>query len=112
MGDRFVRLIHSVRKMNYHVLPLGEILPLMDREAASRPGDSTCGSSPDDPLPAQSDLAMEIAVDRGRKSDTDSSRIESARANPAAAVGKAAENGGLFLVRIEDSPQLAAESFK
>jgi undecaprenyl phosphate-alpha-L-ara4FN deformylase len=31
MGDRFVRLIHSVKKMNYRFLPLGEILPLLER---------------------------------------------------------------------------------
>jgi len=33
MGDRFVRLIHSVREMNYHVLPLGEIVPLLERSS-------------------------------------------------------------------------------
>ena len=33
MGDRFVRLIHAVKKMDYRILPLGEILPLLDRKS-------------------------------------------------------------------------------
>jgi undecaprenyl phosphate-alpha-L-ara4FN deformylase len=33
MGDRFVRLIRSVKEMNYRFLPLGEILPLLERRA-------------------------------------------------------------------------------
>ncbi len=33
MGDRFIRLIHAVKKMDYHILPLGEILPLLDRKS-------------------------------------------------------------------------------
>ncbi len=32
MGERFVHLIHAVKEMNYHFLPLGEILPLLDRK--------------------------------------------------------------------------------
>jgi undecaprenyl phosphate-alpha-L-ara4FN deformylase len=33
MGDRFVHLMHAVKKMDYRILPLGEILPLLDRES-------------------------------------------------------------------------------
>jgi undecaprenyl phosphate-alpha-L-ara4FN deformylase len=33
MSERFVDLIHAVKKMNYHFLPLGEILQLLDRKS-------------------------------------------------------------------------------
>ena len=33
MADRFVRLLHVVKKMDYQVLPLGEIPPLLDRKS-------------------------------------------------------------------------------
>jgi undecaprenyl phosphate-alpha-L-ara4FN deformylase len=32
MSDHFARLIHAVKKLDYRLLPLGHILPLLDRE--------------------------------------------------------------------------------
>ena len=37
MGERFVRLIHAVKKMDYGFLPLGGILPLLDRKGLDHP---------------------------------------------------------------------------
>jgi undecaprenyl phosphate-alpha-L-ara4FN deformylase len=33
MSENFIRLIHAAKKMDCHFLPLGEILPLLDRES-------------------------------------------------------------------------------
>jgi undecaprenyl phosphate-alpha-L-ara4FN deformylase len=36
MGERFLSLLHAVKKLDYRLLPLGEILPLLDRNSLVR----------------------------------------------------------------------------
>ena len=33
MSENFVRLIHAVKKLDHRLLPLSDILPLLDRES-------------------------------------------------------------------------------
>ncbi len=64
MGERFVRLIHCRKKDG---LPISSPWARSCRfwtGKASHPAIPSCVSSPDDPLPAQSNRAMEIPVDR------------------------------------------------